>query len=708
MKNESTRILMVEDSPTQALMLENTLQQQGFVTRIARNGEEALALLDDFKPTVIISDIVMPGIDGYELCRQIKANPDTKDIPVILLTSLSDPYDVILGLQCGADNFITKPYKEEFLLSRISYILINQELRKTLPDEGGVQIYFGGQKISVTSSRIQIVDLLFSSFENAVQKNQELKNVNRELERTQERLKEAIKSAEAANAAKSNFLANMSHDIRTPMNGIVGMTDLLNDTNLTSTQHEFLDIIQQSSGSLLNLINDILDFSKIEAGKLDISETPFNLREYIGTVLKTLAVRADQKDIELACRVDPNTPEMIVSDPHRLGQILINVIGNAIKFTDEGEIVVQVHQHQTGDKKNELHFTIQDTGCGIPPEKCTSVFDAFSQIKGNDAHVLQGTGLGLAICSKLTELMGGKIWVESVLGQGSTFHFIIRTSTVETKTSPVRFDDLRVLVLDDNATVLGFAQQTLKEAGASVTALQNPADLIGQLSKAQKDGQPFDILIIDTRIPGADAFALIREVIKQKFSCVILPALAASTLREDSAQCTELDLTHRLTKPLSDTSLLAKLQAVVSPSDKKEISIDNARSVDSEQIRPLKILVAEDNRVNQMVATRMLTAMGHTLIIVNNGQEAVLALEKEDFDLVLMDMKMPIMDGYTATQTIRNSSSVKNPKIPIIALTANAMKGDKELCLEKGMNGYAAKPLQSKELAKAITETLFA
>jgi two-component system sensor histidine kinase/response regulator len=706
MKNESTRILIVEDSSTQALILENTLQQEGFVTRTARNGEEALTFLPDFKPTIIISDIVMPGMDGYELCRRVKADPEIKNVPVILLTSLSDPYDVILGLQCGADNFITKPYKEEFLLSRIRYILINQELRRTMPDEGGVQIYFGGQKISVTSNRIQIVDLLFSSFENAVQKNQELKAVNRELERTQEKLKDAIKTAEAANAAKSHFLANMSHDIRTPMNGIVGMTDLLNDTELSSIQHEYLDLIQQSTGSLLNLINDILDFSKIEAGKLDITETPFNLRDYVGKVLKTLAVQADQKDIELACCVDPATPEVIVSDPYRLGQILTNVIGNAIKFTDGGEIVVQIHQHTTDDKKTELHFSVEDTGCGIPEEKCDSVFEAFSQIKGNDTHVRQGTGLGLAICAKLTQMMGGKIWVKSVLGQGSTFHFIIRTAVVKTETRPIRLDDLRILVLDDNATALNFTQQTLHEAGAVVTVLQNPADMLGQLSKAQKDGNPFDVLIADTRIPGVDTFALIREVIKQKFSCIILPALAASTLREDSAVCTQLGLTHRLTKPLSDISLLLKLQTITGRTSKKEISAETSCASDSEEMRPLKILVAEDNLVNQMVAKRILATMGHTPIIAANGKEAVLALEKEDFDLVLMDMQMPVMDGYTAAQTIRNSSSVKNPQIPIIALTANAMKGDREICLEKGMNGYASKPLQRKELAQAIQEVL--
>lgn len=707
MNNETIKILIVEDSPTQALLLESSLQQEGYITRTAVDGEKALALLDEFQPTIIISDIVMPGIDGYELCRQVKTRPGTKDVPVILLTALSDPYDVIQGLQCGADNFITKPYQEKFLLSRIRYILINQELRKNGSENSGVQIYFAGEKISVTSNRIQIVDLLFSSFENAVQKNQELKAVNRELEKTQEQLREAIKEAESANAAKSEFLAHMSHDIRTPMNGIVGMTDLLQSTPMSPSQHEYLDIIQQSAGSLLTLINDILDFSKIEAGKLDISMTPFNLRDYVSFNLKPMAVQADRKGIELACRIDPGVPEIIDSDPHRLGQILTNLIGNAIKFTDSGEIIVRLHHRKTDDGQAEIHFTVEDTGCGIPAEKCASVFEAFSQVEGIAEHVRQGTGLGLAICSKLVDMLGGKIWVESTLGKGSIFHFMITAQTVKQEMeNPVRLDSLRILIADDSATALEFTRQILQEAGADVFTVQNPSELIDQLRTARASGHPFDVLIIDTRIPDTDTFAVIRKIRALDFSCYILPALAASTLREDSIQCDELELTHRLTKPLYGTDLLKKIQILTGLVSEKETAGESSQPSAVNPARSLHILVAEDNLVNQMVTTRILNSIGHKSTVAANGQEAVNALEKGNFDLVLMDIKMPIMNGYDATQVIRSSSTVKNPQIPIIALTANAMKQDRDICLQAGMNGYVTKPLQKKDLARAIEELI--
>ncbi|QHI69697.1 response regulator [Tichowtungia aerotolerans] len=704
MKNELQKVLIVEDSPTQALMLENILQQESFVTQLARNGEEALNVLPDFRPTLVISDIIMPGMDGYDLCRKIKGNPDTSTIPVILLTSLSDPYDVIQGLQCGADNFITKPYQQEFLLSRIQYILINQELRKTMPEESGVQIYFGGEKISVTSSRIQIVDLLFSSFENAVQKNQELKAVNRELEETQAQLEQAMKAANAANEAKSEFLANMSHDIRTPMNGIIGMSDLLRDTGLSPIQHEYLDLIQQSAGSLLSLINDILDFSKIEAGKLDITKKPFNLRDYVGLNLKTLAVQADQKDVELAGRVEPDVPDIIVGDPHRLGQILTNLIGNAIKFTDAGEIIVRIHSHETENELTELHCSVQDTGCGIPQDQCDTIFDAFSQIEGDNEHIKQGTGLGLAISAKLVEMMGGKIWLESTPGQGSTFHFTILVGTLDTESKRNgHLESLKVLAVDDNPTALSFLQQMLEEADADVTPLQDPSGLIDQLQREAETGKPFDILILDTKVPGADMFSQIREIIDRNLPGTIIPALPAATLREHSALCKELELKHRLTKPLYDTNLLAKLGSIKAGIAKEDVLEDRKPSVIPET-RVLNVLVAEDNLVNQMVVTRMLTSLGHKPTITANGQEAVEALEKNDFDLVLMDVKMPIMDGFAATRAIRNSSTVKNPKIPIIALTANAMKGDKDLCIDAGMNSYATKPLQRNCLEEAIRQ----
>jgi CheY-like chemotaxis protein len=702
MYKKNQRILIVEDSPTQALMLEAILEQDGFQTVVASDGVKALALVTEFDPTIIVSDIVMPNMGGYELCRQIRANPETSHIPFILLTSLSDPYDVIQGLQCGADNFLTKPYKEEFLLSRIHYILLNAQLRQNRPDESGIQIYFGGEKISVTSSRIQIIDLLFSSFENAVEKNKELKEVNAELEKTQKKLEAAIKEAEDANAAKSEFLAHMSHDIRTPMNGIIGTSDLLQDTNLSPTQQEYVDIIQQSGGTLLSLINDILDFSKIEAGKLKRIDSAFNLRDYIDNNLKTLAVMADQKGIELAYNIHNEVPEEIITDPHRLGQVLTNIIGNAIKFTEKGEIIVDIHHHEVPGDTAELHVTVQDSGCGIPAHKCSSIFNAFEQVEGNAEHVIQGTGLGLAICSKLVQLLGGKIWVESELGKGSTFNFTIQTQVVK---GGLKNDDclsgMRLLVVDDSLTTLDFAQKALGFAKATVETAQSSASVFEQLADAQKNGTAFDAVLIDTRVNGEDTFPLMKKICDSDLSTAVIPLLAASTLREDIIQCDELNIEHRLTKPVGSSNLIRKVCAATArvkskPAQKAACKVPDAPA------RSLNILVAEDNRVNQIIVSRMLKTLGHNCQIAGNGQLAVDALEQADFDLVLMDVKMPVMDGYTATQTIRESTTVKNPQIAIIALTANAMAGDRAACIEKGMNGYITKPIQKEELSEAI------
>ena len=371
---KKTEILVVEDSFTQALLIQAVLEEADYRVGLAKNGLEALNYLKGRKPDLVVSDIIMPEMDGYEMCRHIKADDTLKHIPVMLLTSLSDPEDVIRGLECGADNFITKPYKESFLLARIETILANRELRKKSPKGQGVEVIFGGKEYNIKSDRFQILDLLFSSFENAVQKNQELETAIENLQRTQEALADAKEVAEKANRAKSLFLANMSHDIRTPMNGIIGMTDLCLETTLDEEQREYLNMVRMSADSLLPLLNDILDFSKIEGNMLELENIDFNLRDHLEDILKTLALLAHKKGLELACRIENDVPVALVGDPRRLRQVIVNLIGNAVKFTSEGEILLGVTKISESDDSVTLHFSIRDTGIGIPPEKQKTIF----------------------------------------------------------------------------------------------------------------------------------------------------------------------------------------------------------------------------------------------------------------------------------------------------------------------------------------------
>jgi len=377
--DNNNEILIVEDSLTQALKLQFILEQHDYRVAAANNGREALDYLDEHTPILVISDIVMPEMDGYEMCRKIKDQSSLKEIPVILLTSLSDPVDVIRGLQCGADNFITKPYQENFLISRIKSVLINRDLRKTASGEWGFKIFFRGDQYTITSDRMQMVDLLFSSFESAVQKNQELENVIRELKSTRDELALAKAAAEKANQAKSLFLANMSHDIRTPMNGIIGMTELCLDTALTDEQREYLGMVKSSADSLLSLLNDILDFSKIEGDMIELEQIDFNLRNALEDTVKSLAYPAHKKGLELACRIHRDVPVALVGDPGRLRQIIVNLVGNALKFTEKGEVIVEVKLENEDKDKAVLHFLVRDTGIGVPREKQKKIFNAFSQ-----------------------------------------------------------------------------------------------------------------------------------------------------------------------------------------------------------------------------------------------------------------------------------------------------------------------------------------